>query len=1550
MFQNESGITLRPLAPDALRAGNVEELLGNLNKLGVKLRLEGDDLRVSAPSGVLTEEVRQTLRSKKDQVVNMLRFSDAPAPAAPATRLQADVANRWEPFPLTDIQHAYWVGRNNAMEGSVATHLYVELDCENLDLARLTNALNRLIDRHEMLRAVIETDGRQRILQFVPRYEIAVRDVSALSQEEADQAIRSTRETLSQQVLSPDTWPLFDVRATIVSASRLRLHVNLDLLVVDAWSIFLFFKEWSQLYENPDVTLPGVRISFRDYVIAGEQRQNSDAYRKSQSYWMDRIPALPGPPDLPLRSDAAARQSPSFTRRESRLKKERWQKLKAAARDRGLTPSGLLLALYSEVLARWSSSPRFSVVVTIGERRPLHPDVPNLFGDFTSLLLHEVNCGGSQAFVDFARALQKQFMTDLDHREMSGVAVMREWAKLHSRPMQATMPFVFSSGLIWQGGQEPGDLEQLGKKVYSVSQTSQVWLDHHVMELQGDLVFIWDAADAVFEDGVLDAMFRTYCDLIEYLADDPSVWSKCDLPALPALMQQKREDANNTIDSLAGRRLHHNFVTRALENPNAIALISAGRTITYGTLLSESAAIADWLIARQVLPGQPVAIVMHKGWEQIAAVYGVLLAGAAYMPIDADLPARRQAELLQIGEVRHVLTQPGALRDDAVTPAYEVLEIRPGMKGDFSAVHDRLRNGPLNELAYIIFTSGTTGTPKGVMIDHLGAMNTIAHVNRLFHVGSEDRVLGVSSLSFDLSVYDIFGIHDAGGTLILPDAQKGHDAVHWRQLIQTHGVTLWNSAPQLMRMLMDSFYGAEEDVASLRTVLLSGDFIPLDLPDRIRMRSPRAQVISLGGATEASIWSNYYAVRAVDPAWASIPYGRALPNQQIWVYDHAFRPCPDHVKGRIYLGGVGLAIGYWRDPDKTKARFIQHPETGQRLYNTGDLGRYSPDGNVIILGRDDGQVKIRGHRVELGEIEAVLRQHPDIRYAVVVATAFSGDQRQIVAYIEAVNGSTLLDAASAREFVADRLPEYMVPKEIVVMDRIPVSANGKIDYKALPAVIPHADVQSAAVPPRTETERVILEAWSRVFPGIEIGVTDNFFELGGDSIVATQLVRELATTMPIQLQMHELFENLTIESLAGLFDSRAGMSDGGVSHSDHMVGDDVLLEEVRAAVERLDAIDFHSGPKVIEPKAILVTGATGWVGVHLLAELLQTTEATIYCLVRAINAEEGHARLLDALHSHELNVDASCLNRIEPICGDLAEPRFGLSETEWQALSAHVDSIYHLGASVNVLADYATHRRNNVAPLDSVLSLAFAHHLKPVFVVSPLTVSRRHIDGRLVVFEKECVHNDPAGLMTGYAQSKWAAEQILTAAMERGLPVRIFRTSHALPSARTGIAKPHDTYGAILKVACQADAVPDWADSRVHGVPVDILARLIVTSSRSSDSYCGVVHLENRDPLDLPTLLEALLQGRQKDDGNATRLPLETWKECCLDAASTLPGGDAMLTRVLFANRGNGTPVENMFSKCAFAKDYFERRGEATQLSNLTPPEYWRTVANHAGW
>jgi len=921
------------------------------------------------------------------------------------SRLRPDPASRYQPFPLNDVQQAYWVGRGDLFElGNVSSHTYLELDLTGLDVERFARALRRVIDRHDMLRAVIASDGSQRILAQVPAYEVRVLDLAGVASEERERRLDEVRQEMSHQVLPADRWPLFEVRASRLGDGRLRLHVSVDVLITDAWSSQILYRDLARYYADPEAELPHLELSFRDYVLAEIELRESELYRRSLSYWKRRVETLPPGPELPLARRPGTLEHPRFTRRRGTLDSERWQAIKARAAAAGLTPSGVLLAAFAEVLALWSKSPRFTLNLTLFNRLPLHPHVEELVGDFTSVTLLEVDAGGGHDFVDRARTVQDRLWEDLDHRYAGGIRVLRELARIRGRSSGALMPVVFTSTLgqtsrSVRPRRPPAAEEVRSEVVYSVSQTPQVWLDHQVVErVDGGLGYHWDAVEELFPPDLVDDLLTTYRGLLDDLAAGEEGWRGPRIAAPETHLAVQRR-VNSTAEALPTGLLHAPVEIRMKERPEATAVVTPRRRLDYRDLDRLSSALAHRLRSAGARPNRLVALVMEKGWEQVVGALAVLRAGAAYLPVEASLPAERRRHLLERGEVEIVLTQPHLALAESWPPGLTVIEVSDAAAEGAPGEPPPVTQGP-DDLAYVIFTSGSTGQPKGVAIEHRGARNTVEDVNRRFAVGPADRVLGLSYLGFDLSVWDLFGVLSAGGAVVLPDPGWARDPGALLALAVREKVTVWNSVPALMAMMVEHCSGrASAGLPSLRLVLLSGDWIPVDLPARIRSLSPEAVPISLGGATEASIWSILHPIGELDPAWSSIPYGRPMANQRFEVLDERLEPRPFWVPGELYIGGVGLARGYWNDPEKTAASFIEHPRTGERLYRTGDLGRWHPDGTIEFLGREDLQVKVQGHRIELGEIEATLETHPSVRSAVVVATGEDRHHRRLVAFV-----------------------------------------------------------------------------------------------------------------------------------------------------------------------------------------------------------------------------------------------------------------------------------------------------------------------------------------------------------------------------------------------------------------------------------------------------------------------------------------------------------------------------------------------------------------------
>jgi len=1054
-----------------------------------------------------------------------------------------DPGRRWDPFPLTATQHAYWLGRLGLYElGDVATHVYLEFESADFDPARATATLRALVARHDMLRAVVEPDHTQRVLPEVPEITIAVDDLSGCDAAEQARGVGELRERLSHEVRPADRWPLFEIRAQRLSGGLTRVHLSFDMLIADGTSIMVFLSDWAALYANPAASLPALGVTFRDYLAAIEPLSRGPRYERARAYWLSRLDSLPATPELALAGGPAAGPT-RFTHRTFELDRAAWQGLKERARRLGVTPAVLLLAAYADVLARWSTAATFTITVTVGERLPVHPDIGHVIGDFTSLTLLAVDASVPGGIAARARRIAGQLWHDLENRQFSTIQVLREAARARGE-RSVPMPVVFTSLLDKELTTVGGVLPGLGRMVSGSSQTSQVYLDHQVCEVDGELRVAWDSVDGLFCAGVVEEMFGAYCGLLEGLAAGRGWDEGADV--VPGWQRELVGGVNRTGGPVPEGLLFSGLVAQAERDPGAVAVIGGGRLVSFGELYRRACWVAGRLRELGVAAGELVGVSADKGPEQVVAAVGVLLAGGAYVPVDPELPARRREFVLAHGGVRAVVTGPGGAGLGWPAGVAEVV-VDLAEAGAVAAGPPPWQGPGPDGLAYVLYTSGSTGEPKGVAVSHRAALNTCADVCERFGVGPGDRVLGVSSLSFDLSVWDVFGVLGAGGAVVLPEPGARRDPGRWRELAAAHQVTVWNSVPALMDMFTEHCAAlgpaGRSALPGLRLALLSGDWIPVDLPGRIRSAWPGCAVVSLGGATEAAIWSICYPVGQVEPSWESVPYGKPLRNQTFQVLNDRLEQCPVWVTGELYIGGAGLAEGYWRDPGKTAAAFFTHPVTGERLYRTGDLGRWLPDGNIEFLGRRDSQVKIGGFRVELGEIEAVLARHPQVAAA---AAAAAGDRhhRRLAAAVVPAPGQPRDPQADAglaarlREHARDHLPGYMIPATITITSHLPLTPNGKIDRAAISTTTEHpAPHVAAGTAPRTDAvtslEVAILAEARNLLGTDDIDTVTNFFELGIDSVHIVRIHRRLQESLCREFPVTAMFEHVTIRDLAG---------------------------------------------------------------------------------------------------------------------------------------------------------------------------------------------------------------------------------------------------------------------------------------------------------------------------------------------------------------------------------------------------------------------------------
>ncbi|MFD3156842.1 amino acid adenylation domain-containing protein [Haloimpatiens sp. FM7330] len=934
---------------------------------------------------------------------------------------------KYLPFSMTDIQKAYWIGRKGVYSfGEVATHYYFELEEENLDIDKLTNSWNRLIKHHDMMRAVILEDGEnQKILENVRSYDIKGFDLTQSSSNDLNDHVAKIRDDMGHQKFDETTWPLFDVKVTNMPKNKSRIHISFDNIIYDGWSIFMILSQWNQLYRNENIPLRPLDVSFRDYVMSLQKIKKSDLYQKDKEYWEERIKTLPPAPELPIRKRIEPSKNYKFTHMETKISCHKWNKIKEYGKKYGVTPSVILLTAYSEVICAYSKKPDYTLNLTRFNRLPLHEQIDEMVGDFTSLTLLSIHNRKGDTFVERCGNIQTQLSKDLAHPYLCGVEVQREISRQHGKNAGAVMPIVFTSAIGLNNKQVRPDRRWIGKRVYTCSETPQVWLDHQVIEENEELILIWDFAEGLFPENMIEEMFQLYSDFIENLGEGNEKWN-CTKNIISIPRNKKVMEANNTDKPISNSTLIDLFYKSVDKYPNEEAVVTSDIRLTYQEVFEKAKSVAAYLREADTKKGDKVSIIMEKGWEQIVAVLGILMTGAAYIPIDPNYPKKRVEYILRETNSKVAFTQKWLKEKLSYIDTISILDIDEACLCNTESLGKEISISP-EDLAYIIYTSGSTGKPKGVMIDHKGAVNTIVDINERFNV-KKDRIFGLTSLTFDLSVYDIFGALASGSTIILIDRDKLKDPLYWVEIMKKEKVTIWNSVPQFMQMLIEYVANRKENIKiELRLALLSGDWIPLDLPEKMKKYFEGIKVVGLGGATEASIWSNLYIINDVNEKWESIPYGKPMVNQRFYIMNELLNDSPIWVPGTLFIGGVGVAKGYLNDEEKTKIHFIKHPKTGERIYCTGDLGRYLPDGNIEFLGREDSQVKVGGHRIEMGEIEHALDSVDGIKQSIV---------------------TTIREENSSQHLIANLILNHSDPE---VLTKITISNNtfSKVDFKRL---------------------------------------------------------------------------------------------------------------------------------------------------------------------------------------------------------------------------------------------------------------------------------------------------------------------------------------------------------------------------------------------------------------------------------------------------------------------------------------------------------------------
>lgn len=1126
---------LRSLGLDSLKLIELKHTVDQLLGRDAPLALFLSDQPLGTVAAKLAGESEEMDHAKSDQSTAFDRQpSDSTQP-----RKQAD-------FDLSLPQYAMWTV-DQMERDAIGDNLHLALNIAgSVDALLLRQALEYLLQRHALLRTVYRSAQEGPVQSVLSPAQMA----DGFNQVDATGWVESAvQNDITRQVRKPfdlTSGPIFRTTLYQYDTNRYTLLFCTHHIGIDLWSVLILVDElqtlYAQLAHEQQPTLAQPTADYAVFVAWQQHYIESPASASDWDYWRQQLagelPVLALPVDH-LRPPKPTCHGASVT---VKLNRDQTDHLKALARDQGVTLFTLLLAAYKVMLHRYTRQQDLVVgVPTSGRAQARFTSVVGNFVNPLPLRSHPV---GDQPFTAFLAAVNDTLLSALEHQHFPFPLMVERLQPERSAdhwPIYQTL-FVLQQA---QAGID-GALAQLALGEGGASWSWGDWqadplkIEHRVenfdlnlmaAETTEGLLFSFQYRSDLFESATIKRLSLHFTRLMEGIINNP----ESPLGDLPLLSDQERQQMLmvwNATDSVrpsgAGCALHHLIETQVEKSPDAVAVVYQTRQITYQTLNRRANRLAHALINAGVRSDTPVGLCAHRSLEMVVGLIGILKAGGAYLPLDPDYPQERLNAMLGDAKAPLILAQPAFIN---AFPGFDGMIWRlDEALTDFTAHPERNPDVQIEgeNLAYVLFTSGSTGRPKGVGIPHQGIYNRLLWMQDRYLLDATDAVLQKTPYTFDVSVWEFFWPLISGARLIVCAAGEHKEPQRLVELIELHNVTTLHFVPSMLGAFIEA---AEfKRCQSWRRVICSGEALSVDLRDRFFHYS-NAELHNLYGPTEGSIdVTAYYCER--DNIEASVAIGRPISNTRIYILDSRLNPVPAGVAGELYIGGVQLARGYLNRPDLTARQFVPDPfdDVGERLYKSGDLVRYRPNGVIDYLGRIDHQVKIRGFRIELGEIETRLRQHPSIEQGVVLVREDTPGDSRLVAYL-VCQQNAMAQTDELRAWLCHTLPDYMVPAAFITLGQLPVTTNGKLDRNALPAPDFSAALTQRYVAPRNVIEGTLVKIWSEVLRVERVGIHDNFFDLGGDSILSIQAVSRAAQA-GYRLAPRQLFQHPTIAALA----------------------------------------------------------------------------------------------------------------------------------------------------------------------------------------------------------------------------------------------------------------------------------------------------------------------------------------------------------------------------------------------------------------------------------
>ena len=1348
-------------------------------------------------------------------------------------------------YPLSYGQKSiYFEYKTDPMSSAYNTAYHVRIKFK-LNIEVFSRAINLIIIKHPLMRATftIEDGNPYQIIHEIYKPTIKVVDASNWSE---DKLIEENKKEYNI-AFDLENMPAFRITLFKIKQDDIVIMFNIHHIITDFMSTGIIVKDLWNFYEmllKDPQNIPEVTPNFKyfDYVSwQDEMLNNEDIWNYWKKNLGGELPVLNLPKDrprLPMQTKIGATKKFIVDR-------ELTSEFREFAKKERKSLYTIMLTAFMVLLYRYSRQEDILVGTTANAR--VGNKYNDTFGYFINPIVIRGDLSGYPTFRDLLNKINTIVYSALEHQNYPFMAICEKlhpvWDAGISPIFQVTFQFIsklmtskqnsINSGIEFfeipqQEGQFDIDFEMMEEEDY---------IDTHIMYNR-----------ELFNDSTIERFKTHFVMLLRNIISDPDK----KIISYDFIDSEERELVikkwNNTEVSFnEDKHIHNLFEEHALRKPDEIAVVGRDehgtrRTITYNELNTKANQLANHL--REVVGENHciIGICLTKSIELVISVMAVFKAGFAYVPIDPEYPINRKEFILSDSNSGAVLTET-RFASDFKGNNISIVEIDKTFP-----ILDKYDNKNLNvqipkySLAYVIYTSGSTGTPKGVKIIHEGVTNIFYGYQEGYLLENICKThLQMANFTFDVFVGDFIRSLCSGGKLILCPREYLLNPEQLYNIIQTEKVEFAEFVPAVIRHLVQYMKRANKIIDSMKALVISSD--SWNMKEYFEFKEyfiEGTRFINAYGVTEVTIDSTFIDCDKIqEDSQGFVPIGRPFPNTELYILDKELNPTPIGIAGELCIGGKGVAAGYMNRSELTAEKFVRNPfkkdldpsKPEAFMYRTGDLAYYLPNGVVGFLGRIDNQVKIRGLRIEVGEIESVLSQHPMVKEAVVLAKKDqSGENILIGYYTENINNTIGLEELHA--FMRNKLPEYMVPSVFIKVEEFLLNSNGKVDRNALPGL--DASIKESVrdyTEARNYTERKLVEIWKNILQIEKVGINNDFFSVGGHSFIAIKLIDKIEKELNFRIPLTELLVNPTIQHLAKIIDGKSAVADDSQSQ-DAMNID--FEEEAR--------IEGKLGSDWFNPKRILLTGATGSIGTNLLIDILKTYKsADVYCLVRAED-DAAALRKIENSIKRQLLCENYIMTRIVPVIGDLEKPLLGLTEQKFEELSTSIDIIFHNGAFVNFVYPYSVLKKANVLGTIEILKLAARSKIKPLHYISTISVyDNIHLpedkSGQVIAIndDTELIQNEGLKNNIGYTQSKWVAEKIVQNAREQGLPITIYRPDTVSGNSVTGVWNTGDFACKTIRSMALSGIIPN-KDVFYNWMPVDYVSSTIVYLSTKANS------------------------------------------------------------------------------------------------------------------